>query len=148
MPRNPTTGVFTRVNNSFADPVFGTPIDPNDANALFNDYDAALTNSIPKEPVVLTGGGAIAAGTAAVALNEVSPTTTALTLPPVASQDGLPLSIVDWSNPVTNHAITITPNGTETIMRLTTWTIYSTADQLASITLYPSTTLNGWYIAP
>lgn len=148
MPRNPTTGVFTRVNNSFADPVFGTPIDPGDANALFNDYDVALTNSIPKEPHVVTVDGSVAAGTAAVAIQKTAPTTTALSLPSVASQDGLPLSIVDWSTSVANHVLTLTPNGTETIMKLASWKLYSTADQLASITLYPSTTLNGWYIAP
>lgn len=149
MPRNPSTGVFTRVNNSFADPVFGTPIDPEDANLLFNDYDAALTNSIPKEPSVgSTATINVAAGTAAVAIQRASPTATTVTLPTVVSQDGVPLSIIDWSSAVTNHTITITPNGTETIMQAATWLLYSNAAQLGSLTLYPSTTLNGWYIAP
>ena len=149
MPRNATTGVFTRVANSFSNPVFGTLIDPTDADALFDDYDAGLTNSVPKEPtLVTTGSASVAAGTAAVAVQRVAPATTALSLPTVASRDGLPLRIVDWSTSVTDHAITMTPNGTEKIMLAATWTINSNAAQLASVTLYPSTVLNGWYIAP
>lgn len=149
MPRNGTTGIFTRVANSFSNPVFGTIIDPTDAGLLFNDYDSGLTNSIPKEPtLVTTGSSAVVAGTAAVAIQRVAPATTALSLPTVASQDGLPLRIVDWSTSVTDHAITMTPNGTEKIMLAATFTINSNASQLASITLYPSTVLNGWYTAP
>ena len=40
MPYNTTTGVFTRTSNSFSDPVTGTVIDPDDADDLFDDYDA------------------------------------------------------------------------------------------------------------
>lgn len=149
MPRNPTTGVFDRVSNSFSDPIVNTVIDPNAAIELFNDYDEGLTNSIPKEPASVTGGSSIiVAGTAAVAIERNAPATTTLTLPAVADQDGVPLRIIDWSTAVVDHAITITPNGVETIMRQATWPIYSTAISLASVTLYPSTELNGWYIAP
>ncbi len=149
MPRNPTTGVFTRVVNSFSDPVFGTLIDPTDATSLFDDYDAGLTNSVPKEPIlVTTGSSSIAAGVPVVAIQRVAPATTALALPKVADQDGVPLRIVDWSTSVTDHAITMTPNGTEKIMLAATFAINSNASQLASITLYPSTVLNGWYTAP
>lgn len=149
MPRNPTTGVFTRVSNSFSEPVEGTLIEPDDAISLFDDYDEALTNSVPKEPTVVTTSSAVVvAGTAAVAVQRAAPSATGLTLPPVATQDGLPLSIIDWSTSVVDHTITLTPNGSETIMRAATWPIYSNAASLGSLTLYPSTTLNGWYIAP
>lgn len=149
MPRNPVTGVFTRVSNSFSDPIENTIIDPDDADSLFDDYDAALTNSLPKEPQVVSGASAtIAAGTAAVAVQRAAPATTGLTLPAVADQDGVPLRIVDWSSAVTDHTITLTPDGAETIMQAATWAIYSNAAQLGSLTLYPSTVLNGWYIAP
>lgn len=150
MPRNPTTGVFTRVNNSFSEPVYGTPIDPADADQLFDDYDAAFTNSVPKEPS--TGSGSsivVAAGTAAIAIQRVAPTATGIQLPSVTAQDGIPLHIIDWSTGIAaDHVITITPDGAETIMQDPTWPVYSTATQLGSVTLYPSTTLNGWYIAP
>lgn len=58
MPRNPTTGVFTRVSNSFSDPVFGTVIDPTDADALFDDYDTGLTfnDTSPLELIGSTSG--------------------------------------------------------------------------------------------
>lgn len=149
MPRDPVTGVFTRVSNSFSEPVDGTVIEPADADQLFDDYDAALTNSIPKEPtVVTTSSSAVAAGTAAVAIQRTAPSTTGLALPSVADQDGVPLSIIDWSTSVTDHTITLTPDGSETIMRAATWPIYSSAASLGSLTLYPSTVLNGWYIAP
>ncbi len=46
MPRNPTTGVFTRVSNSFSDPVEGTVIDPADAILYYNDMDGGITDSI------------------------------------------------------------------------------------------------------
>jgi len=43
MPWN--DGVFTRPSNSFSEPVEGTLIEPTDAIALFDAYDAAITES-------------------------------------------------------------------------------------------------------
>lgn len=51
MPYNPVTGVFTRVSNSFSQPVFGTLIDPVGATALFDGYDTALTTAF--QPTVV-----------------------------------------------------------------------------------------------
>jgi hypothetical protein len=118
--------------------------------------DGATTRSITarnalgqKEPVSVAGASAaIAVGENAAAIQRAAPAATAITLPAVAPQDGIPISILDWSTSVTEHAITITPNGSETIMGKPSITIYSTPDQLAGITLYPSTSLAGWYIAP
>jgi len=42
MPRDAITGVYTRVSNSFSNPVQGTLIDPTDADALFDDQDVGL----------------------------------------------------------------------------------------------------------
>lgn len=42
MPRSVTTGIFTRVANTFSNPVVGTVIDQDDADELFDDYDAGL----------------------------------------------------------------------------------------------------------
>lgn len=146
MPRNPTTGVFTRVSNSFSDPISGTVIDPNDATAYYGDIDQGLTNALPKEPIVVTASGVIPGLTPAVAVQRASPTATALSLPSVLSQNGVPLTIVDWSTGVTDHTITLTPSGAETIMQAATFPIYSNAGGLGSVTLYPSTVLNGWYV--
>ncbi len=38
-----SSGTFTRVSNSFSQPVFGTIISPTDAISLFDDYDDGLT---------------------------------------------------------------------------------------------------------
>lgn len=54
MPRNQTTGVFTRVNNSFSNPVLGTVIDPTDADALFDDDDVGLTFN-DTSPLIVIG---------------------------------------------------------------------------------------------
>ncbi len=43
MPYDPATGTFTRVSNSFSDPILGTVIDPTDADLLFDDYDEGLS---------------------------------------------------------------------------------------------------------
>jgi hypothetical protein len=49
---------------------------------------------------------------------------------------------------VTDHAVTLTLNGPEKIMKAATCQIFSSAAQLGSLTLYPSIDLTGWYIAP
>lgn len=118
--------------------------------------DGATTRSITvrnalgqKEPIPVSGATAtITAMENAVVVQRAAPTATGITLPPVTSQDGIPITIVDWSTGVAEHVITITPDGSETIMGRATWGIVSTADQLAGVKLYPSTNLAGWYIAP
>ncbi len=49
MSRNTTTGVFTRPVNSFSTPVPGTIIDPSDADATFDAWDAALSGTVPNK---------------------------------------------------------------------------------------------------
>jgi len=118
--------------------------------------DGATTRSITtrnmlgqKEPVSVSGASAtITAMENAVAIQRAAPTATGITLPPVTSQDGIPISISDWSTSITEHVITFTPDGTETIMGAATFQIVSTPSQRAGITLRPSTSLAGWYIAP
>lgn len=97
---------------------------------------------------VATASGAVAAATTLLAIQRAAPGATALSLPTVATRAGRPLQIADWSTSVTSHGITLTPNGTELIMRRNSWQMLSTADQLAGLTLYPSSDLNGWIISP
>lgn len=97
---------------------------------------------------VAAAAGAVASTTTLLAIQRAAPAATALTLPAVASRFGRPLQIVDWSTAVVGHAISLTPNGAETVMRLPVFSLLSTVDQLAGVTLYPSTDLNGWVIAP
>lgn len=115
---------------------------------ILRDVEIGVVSSIA-EPTVVTGASAtIAAGTAAVVVQRAAPSTTALALPAVAAQDGQPLRVADYSSSVTAHEITLTPDGSEKIMGLSSWVLYSSAASLAGVTLIPSTTLNGWYIAP
>lgn len=97
--------------------------------------------------VQVTGASAtITAGTPAVAIVRTAPVTTSLTLPAVSAQADK-LQIFDWSSSVTGHTITINRAGSDMIMRATSFQLFSNAASLASITLYPSTTLGGWYTA-
>lgn len=88
------------------------------------------------------------AATTLLAISRAAPVATALTLPPVANRSNRAVQIVDWSTAVAGHEITLTPAVGNTIMRLATFKLFSTADQLAGVTLYPSTDLGGWVIAP
>ena len=100
-------------------------------------------------PRIVTGATFTVSSTEiSIAINRSAPVTTDGTLPSVASRNGRPVRIVDYSTSVTGHTITLTPNGAETIMRQATWTLVSNAASLAGVTLYPSTGLSGWYIAP
>jgi hypothetical protein len=83
-----------------------------------------------------------------VAVERTVPGATSLMLPTVLSRFGKPLQVVDWSTGVVSHAISLLPSGGATIMRRSSWTLLSTPDQLAGVTLHPSTDLNGWVIAP
>lgn len=84
--------------------------------------------------------------TTLLAIQRNAPVATALTLPSVASRAGKALQIVDWSAAVVAHQITV--SGPEVIMKGASLNLFSTTDQLAGVTLYPSIDLNGWVIAP
>jgi hypothetical protein len=86
-------------------------------------------------------------GVTLFAVERINPVTTAITLPPLASRGGAPLHVVDWSSNVANHQITLTTPDNVSIMRRLSWSLRSTADQLTSVSLYPSVNLNGWVIA-
>jgi hypothetical protein len=47
MPRN-AGGTYTRISNSFSNPVTGTPIDPNHAEALFDELETEVTDSLSR----------------------------------------------------------------------------------------------------
>lgn len=51
-----SNGTYTRPSNSFSNPVVGTPISPTDADALFDDLETALTDSLSR-----TGNGGMSA---------------------------------------------------------------------------------------
>lgn len=99
---------------------------------------------------IATSSGIVNVGTTVLAIQRAAPGATSLALPNLAAQwfTGRRLQIVDFSTAVTNHAITLTTPDGSTIMRLATWQLLSTADQLAGVMLQPSPDLNAWIIAP
>lgn len=86
---------------------------------------------------------AVSTETTLLAITRNNPAATTLTLPSVADATK-ELRISDWSTNVVTHDIAIVAAAGQTIMQETTWHLFSTADQLAGVTLYPSTDLNGW----
>lgn len=69
MTRSSTTGLYTRVSNSFSDPVVGTTISPTDADTYFDDIDSAMNAFIG------TSTTSLAIGTGAKTFTVVTPTT-------------------------------------------------------------------------
>lgn len=61
MSRSTTTGLYTRVSNSFSQPVTGTTIDPTDADTFFDDVEESMNSFICTSTTSL----AIGAGTKA-----------------------------------------------------------------------------------
>lgn len=99
---------------------------------------------------VAASSALVVAGTSLLAIQRVSPVTTALTLPNLAQQfaSGRKLQIVDFSTAIVRHAITLlTPDGA-TIMQRSSFNMLSTPDSLAGVMLTPSPDLNSWIIAP
>ncbi len=128
-------------------------------------YDAGTASFLPATPALWSalmsasiGGGIfqsvtdVAANvgipTTLLAIQRAAPVTTVLTLPLVSVRGSRAIQIVDWSTGITNHEITLNAAGGNTIMRLASFNLFSSADQLAGVTLYPSINLNGWVIAP
>lgn len=114
--------------------LWGTLLYGASSNYLFQSASAALNN--------------VGNTTSLLAIQRAAPVVTVIALPSVASRNGKPLQIVDWSTGVANHAIALIPSAGNTVMRLPSWQLLSTPDQLAGITLYPAAELNGWVIAP
>lgn len=102
----------------------------------------------PPETLIVTSAGAVsvAADIGAVLINKSAPSATPISLPAVSTRYGLALKVSDFAG--NGGDVTITPFGAETIMGLSTAILGSFGPGVgsaASITLYPSTALSGWY---
>lgn len=121
-------------------------------NSTTGVFSLALAGSLSGNPgqvqQIITASDTVQIGSGLVAVNRTAPTATAIALPSIYEWGSAELPIIDWSTSVTEHTITLTPDGSETIMRAASWDLVSNAAQLSSITLRRSIELNGWYIAP
>lgn len=106
MPRDPVTGIYTRVSNTFSEPVIGDIIDPVDADEYFDDLDDGL-NSLPSLLVTYTPPGT---GGVATTLDDI------LDEFVNASLYGTLAQAVTYANSVTRSVYL--PRGTYTISNL------------------------------
>lgn len=81
-----------------------------------------------------------------------APMATSVVLPNLAAQwaknPTRRLQIVDFSTNVVQHTITLSTGDGSTIMQRNNMLLYSTADQLAGVSVSPVPDLNSWIIAP
>lgn len=131
----------------------GTVFIWNTTTGQYETATPALWNALlsPSQYVFQSVAGAsnvVKPSTSLLAVQRTAPSVTTLILPGLATRFNKPLQVVDWSTSVTNHAITLTTPDGATIMQKASWLLYSTADQLGGVTLFPSADLNGWVIAP
>lgn len=126
-------------------------------NSVTGEYELAtpaLWGTLFASPIaahfqsVTTGVAVVADLTTVLVIQRANPATTVLTLPSALSARAAPIQFADWSTAVVNHQITLTALVGETVMQRSTFLLFSSADQLAGITLYPVRQLNGWIIAP
>lgn len=88
MPRDSGTALYTRVDNSFSNPVFGTTISPTDADTFFDDVEAAVNAFI---------------GTSTTSLAIGTGTKTFTTQASKSFLDGLFVQVFSQANPTTNY---------------------------------------------
>lgn len=107
----------------------------------------ALQVALGYEVDVTTGTYTVAATDTFIVIKRSGPTLTTITLPPVADRNGVPLKWSDWSTSVvSDHEIRFVPDGSETVMKLSTYSAWSNAAGLSTGWLYPSDDLTGWLV--
>lgn len=117
---------------------------------------AAALNPIvsPTLQAITTGNDTIATATDLAYINRSAPGSTGITLPDASARLGRPLRVVDFSQTVTAHTITLTPFSVgQKIMRQSTWELFSNSVSLAAVTLIPVVDPDDdsnyvWMIAP
>lgn len=140
MPRSATTGVFARVSNSFSNPVFGTLIDPTDADAYFDDLDGGLNPPELDGPVRFINSLQVGTtGTAAGTIDFLNATSGSITLsPPVGALGTVTLTVPAATDTLVGRATT--DNLTNKTYNKVTITAPATS---ATLTLIDGTTLTG-----
>lgn len=102
----------------------------------------------PTQIITTAGTHAIAADIAVVLVNKSILSNTPLVMASIGARNGLPLHVSDVTG--LGGDITFTPDGTDTFMGLSSWTIGSggVAGSGASVTWYPNATVlpNVWYL--
>lgn len=108
MPRSATTGVYARVVNSFSQPVFGTLIDPTDADAYFDDLDVGLNPANLAGPTNIIGALTLGkAGTTVGTLGFFNATSGSITIsPPAGALGSVTMTLPDATDTFVGKATT------------------------------------------
>lgn len=108
---------------------------------------ASIENSMGPETQI-TGSTYTLGGTETfLTIRRVSPTLTTITLPALATRAGLSCAFVDWSTGMTSdHEIKWVPNGSETVMKDATYSVWSNSSGRARGWIYPSADLSSWIV--
>jgi hypothetical protein len=116
MPRSATTGVYTRVVNSFSQPVFGTLIDPVDADSYFDDLDVGLNPANFAGPTNIIGALTLGkAGSSVGTLGFFNATSGSITLsPPTGALGTVTLTLPDATDTLVGLGTTDTFTGVKT----------------------------------
>lgn len=116
MPRSAVTGVYTRVSNSFSNPVFGTLIDPTDADAYFDDLDVGLNPAELDGPVRIIDKLQVGTtGTAAGTIEFFNATSGSITVsPPAGALGSVTMTLPDATDTFVGRTTTDTFTGVKT----------------------------------
>lgn len=112
--------------------------------ALWSALLSSVTSEVYQQ--VTTGSANINGGTTLLAIKRSAPAVTTLQLPALADRVGGLLRVVDWSTSIVEHGISFTTPDGASIMRQSGFAAWSTPDQRAALSFYPSTDLNGWIV--
>ena len=110
MPFDPTTGAFTRTANTFSNPVFGTEIDPVDADGLFDDYDAALSLLNGHRIITAAGAVTVLVTDSRVLINKTVGAATSVVMP-LSGLVAQPILVKDLKRDAGTNNITVTFSG-------------------------------------
>ena len=141
MPYDPTTGDFTRTANTFSNPVFGTEIDPVDADGLFDDYDTALSRLNAHRTITAAGAVTVLTTDSRILINKTVGAATSVVMPSSVTVVS-PILVKDLKGDAATNNITITFTGGQL------------ADGLASVVIsvnygaywFNPLSSGGWYL--
>jgi hypothetical protein len=107
----------------------------------------SVQNSLGVETPITASPYGVGSVETFLTIKRAAPTLTVINLPPVADRDAVPFAYVDWSTGiVSDHEIRFVADGSETVMKAATYSVWSNASGLARGWVYPAQDLSGWVV--
>ncbi len=108
---------------------------------------ASVQNALGPETQITSGSYTVGTTETFLTIKRAGPTLTEITLPAVADRNAMPFAYVDWSTSiVSDHEIKFIANGSETVMKAATYSVWSNSSGLARGWVYPAEDLSGWVV--